>query len=193
VDSWATLKRFREELALPFDLLSDWDRETSRKYGAFNDKELVSNRKSFLIDKKGIVRFTQESELTQPRNYKDMLDHVRGLGEALREDAAAAANTAQPVGAVFYEFYSDTCSHCMAMKPVVEEFRKKHEGRFSKFLLVPFDTASNISKFHEFRVSGTPTFVITDAGGKEVDRVAGELTLDALEKFMETSLRRLQK
>lgn len=192
MDSWATLKKYREELGLPFDLLSDWDREASRKYGAFNDKELVSNRKSFLIDKRGVVRFIQESDLAKPRKHQDMLDNVRKLG-AIPAGEAVAEKAAESVSAVFYEFYSETCSHCIAMKPVVEEFRKKHEGKFGKFLLVPFDTASNISKFHEFRVSGTPTFVITDDGGKEVDRVAGELTLEALEKFMETSLKRLQK
>ena len=173
--------------------MSDWDRETSKKYGAFNDKELVSNRRSFLIDKEGIVRFTQESELTQPRKHQDMLDQVRGLKNAAVNETSAAPKTAKTVEAVFYEFYSDTCSHCIKMKPIVEEFRRKHEGKFKKFMLVPFDTSSNISMFHEFRVTGTPTFVITDGEGKEIDRVAGELSLEALEKFMESSFKRLQK
>ncbi len=121
-----------------------------------------------------------------------MIDRVRKLGKVSGGEPTAE-KTVGPVDAVFYEFYSETCPHCIKMKPVVEEFRKKHEGRFKKFLLVPFDTASNISMFHEFRVTGTPTFVITDTGGKEVDRVSGELNLDALEKFMESSFRRLVK
>jgi len=193
VDSWATLKKYREELNLPFDLLSDWDRETSKKYGTFNEKELVSNRKSFLIDRNGTVKFVQESALTQPRSHQDMISEVHKLKTGTGEETATQTRTTKSAEAVFYEFYSDTCTHCIKMKPIVEEFRKKHEGKFKKFLLIPFDTSSNISMFHEFRITGTPTFVITDAEDKEVDRVSGELSLEALEKFTESSLKKLRE
>ena len=55
VDSYASHAKFKRELNLPFDLLSDWDREVSKHYGAFNVKERVANRLSFLIDKKGRI------------------------------------------------------------------------------------------------------------------------------------------
>ena len=52
VDSFASHKKFRSELKLPFDLLSDWDRKVTQTYGVYNFKEGVANRVSFLIDKK---------------------------------------------------------------------------------------------------------------------------------------------
>jgi thiol-disulfide isomerase/thioredoxin len=193
VDSWATLKKYREELNLPFDLLSDWDREASKKYGTFNEREGVANRKSFLIDRKGMVRFIQESGLEEPRKHEDMLAAVKKLRQRGQPGPAAAGEAAGPVDAVFYEFYSETCEHCKKMKPVVEEFRKKHEKRFGKFLLIPFKGSGNISLFHEYNITGTPTFIITDAAGKEIDRISGVVSLEALVTFMENSFRRMRK
>lgn len=113
VDSWASHKVFREQLGLPFDLLSDWDRDISKKYGAFDEVEMVSTRKSFLVDKEGVVRFTQEAILTKPENDK---------------------------------------------------------------------TAS------KYRVYLTPTFVIADSEGKEIDRLIGEVPRKTLETFIDKNL-----
>lgn len=76
VDSFASHKKFHDELKLPFDLLSDWDRKVTQEYGVFNFKEGVANRVSFLIDKKGIIRFKQEATLIKPRNIKEMIRSV---------------------------------------------------------------------------------------------------------------------
>ena len=80
VDSYATLKKYREELGLPFDLLSDWFRDVSQSYGVFNTREGVAMRFSFLIDKKGVVRFVQSSKLIEPRNHKKMLEKIKEIG-----------------------------------------------------------------------------------------------------------------
>ena len=79
VDSYASHAEFRKSLRLPFDLLSDWDREVSRKYGAFNIHERVANRLTFLIDKKGVVRYKQRSGLNEPRDIKEILKHTEVL------------------------------------------------------------------------------------------------------------------
>jgi peroxiredoxin (alkyl hydroperoxide reductase subunit C) len=79
VDSWASNKAFHSELGLPFDLLSDWEREVAPAYGAFNERELVANRWSYLIDKDGVVRFAQRSGLNEPRDFAAMLDAVEDL------------------------------------------------------------------------------------------------------------------
>lgn len=79
VDSYASHTEFKKKLNLPFDLLSDWDRQVARDYGAFNEQQKVANRKSFLIDKKGIVRFIQKSGLSEPRNHQDMIKAVEKL------------------------------------------------------------------------------------------------------------------
>ena len=193
VDSWASLKKYREELNLPFDLLSDWDRQVSKKYGVFNEKELVANRKSFLVDKNGIVRFLQESGLNEPRKHEEMLSAVRKLRENAAGEQTAQAEASAPVNATFYEFYSETCTHCQKMKPVVEEFRKAHEDKFKKFMLVPFEGPDNISLFHEYGITGTPTFLISDAGGKEIDRMSGEQSLEALVNFTDNALKRMRR
>jgi len=73
LDSYASHAKFRKDLRLPFDLLSDWEREVSRNYGVFNIHEKVANRVTFLIDKKGIIRYKQKSGLNEPRDIREIL------------------------------------------------------------------------------------------------------------------------
>lgn len=67
VDSLYTLGKFREEQRLNFPLLSDFNKTTSRAYGAIYDHfgydmEGVSKRAAFLIDKEGVVRYEEVLE-----------------------------------------------------------------------------------------------------------------------------------
>lgn len=67
VDSVPTLKRFKEDQKLNFTLLSDFNKEVSRSYGAlYEDFVLemkgVSKRSAFVIDKKGIIRYAEVLE-----------------------------------------------------------------------------------------------------------------------------------
>ena len=80
-DNWPTHAAFREKLALPFDLLSDWKREVSPAYGAWDETELTSTRKSFLIDKTGKVVFAQEAELTKARDHAAMMKAIEDLSK----------------------------------------------------------------------------------------------------------------
>jgi peroxiredoxin len=65
VDSLYVLKRYKEELQLNFTLLSDFNREASKAfdvlYEVFPTFEMkgVSKRASFVIDKKGIVQYSE--------------------------------------------------------------------------------------------------------------------------------------
>jgi len=64
VDSLFTLNRYRKENQLEFDLLSDFNKDTSIAYGCLNenfkyDMHGVSNRSSFVLDKEGIVRYAE--------------------------------------------------------------------------------------------------------------------------------------
>jgi peroxiredoxin len=79
VDSFASHAAFKKDLVLPFDLLSDWDRNTAKRYGIFNEKERVANRFSFLIDKTGVVRYRQNSGLSEARDLKSMLKRLKKL------------------------------------------------------------------------------------------------------------------
>lgn len=61
VDSPFTLKVWAEQLKLPFPLLSDFNKEVSRAYGALHEDLFglrgVAKRSVFVLDEKGIVRY----------------------------------------------------------------------------------------------------------------------------------------
>jgi peroxiredoxin len=66
VDSTATLARFREDQHLNFPLLSDFNKEVSKLYGAlyedFFGMKGVSKRAAFLIDEEGTVQYAEVLE-----------------------------------------------------------------------------------------------------------------------------------
>lgn len=67
VDSLYTLKKFKEEQNLNFDLLSDFNKEVSTAYGALYEQfghgmRGVSKRAAFVIDGDGIVRYAEVLE-----------------------------------------------------------------------------------------------------------------------------------
>lgn len=66
VDSLFTLNKFKKEEQFNFDLLSDFNKETSTAYGAlypdFFGMKGVSKRAAFVIDREGIVRYAEVLE-----------------------------------------------------------------------------------------------------------------------------------
>jgi peroxiredoxin len=67
VDSPFTLTRFKEDQSLNFPLLSDFNKEVSRNYGALYEEFVlglrgVSKRSAFVIDKEGTVRYAEVLE-----------------------------------------------------------------------------------------------------------------------------------
>jgi len=67
VDSLFSLGKFREELGLPFDLLSDFNKEISTAYGSIYPQfgfgmQGVSKRSAFVIDREGIIRYAEVLE-----------------------------------------------------------------------------------------------------------------------------------
>ncbi|HHM21256.1 MAG TPA: redoxin domain-containing protein [Bacteroidetes bacterium] len=64
VDSVFTLAKFKEDQQLNFPLLSDFNKEVSRAYGALYEDWIlgmkgVSKRSAFVIDKNGIIRYAE--------------------------------------------------------------------------------------------------------------------------------------
>jgi peroxiredoxin Q/BCP len=78
-DGWASHAEFARQLELPFDLLSDWDREVMPAYGAFSERTKIANRWSFLIDKEGVIVYTQHSGLNEPRDVEAMMAELQKL------------------------------------------------------------------------------------------------------------------
>jgi peroxiredoxin len=70
VDSPFALKAWADQQGYTFPLLADfWPHgEVAQAYGVFNDKAGLALRGTFLIDKEGIVRFT---EVNQPGEARD--------------------------------------------------------------------------------------------------------------------------
>ncbi len=67
VDSLFTLGKFKEEQKYNFDLLSDFNKETSQVFGAYYDNFVfdmkgVSRRAAFVIDGEGIVQYAEVLE-----------------------------------------------------------------------------------------------------------------------------------
>ena len=67
VDSFATLGKFKESENLNFPLLSDFNKEVSRAYGAFYEEFVlgmrgVSKRAAFVIDKEGTIKYAEVLE-----------------------------------------------------------------------------------------------------------------------------------
>jgi len=67
VDSLHTLKKFKEDQNLNFELLSDFNKETSKAYGALYDTfghgmKGVSKRAAFVIDESGLIRYAEVLE-----------------------------------------------------------------------------------------------------------------------------------
>src|SRR5215475_1455662 len=56
VDSTWANEAFADKLGVKFNILSDASRDISKSYGVWNDKQLVANRTTFVIDKNGIVQ-----------------------------------------------------------------------------------------------------------------------------------------
>jgi peroxiredoxin len=76
VDSVATLKAFKAKENIGVDLLSDFKREVSRKYGVLLEEKFHSNRAYFLVDRQGVLRWSF---------VEDALGHRRENGELLEQ------------------------------------------------------------------------------------------------------------
>jgi peroxiredoxin len=67
VDSLYSLKKYKEEQALNFDLLSDFNKEASEAYNVLYQKFSygmlgVSKRAAFVLDQSGIIRYAEVLE-----------------------------------------------------------------------------------------------------------------------------------
>jgi glutaredoxin-dependent peroxiredoxin len=85
VDSHYALRKFREEQGLNFDLLSDFNKEASKSYNCLYEKFGanmlgVSKRAVFVIDKTGVLRYSEvlENASLQP-NYDSILNCLQSL------------------------------------------------------------------------------------------------------------------
>jgi peroxiredoxin len=80
VDSVPTLKEFKAKERIGVDLLSDFKREVSRRYGTLLEDKFFSNRAYVLVDATGKVRWTFAEEATgNRRENAELLAQLRAL------------------------------------------------------------------------------------------------------------------
>jgi peroxiredoxin len=80
VDSVPTLTEFKAKEHLTLDLLSDFKREVSRRYGTLLEDKFFSTRAYVLVDKEGIVRWSYaEQTPSTRRENEEILKHLRSL------------------------------------------------------------------------------------------------------------------
>ena len=83
VDTFFTLKAFHDQQQLTFPLLSDFNKQTIREYGVFNEDMIglkgIARRAVFVLDKDGVVR------------HREVLDDARNEPDYEKVFAALAA------------------------------------------------------------------------------------------------------
>jgi len=83
VDTFFTLKAFHDQQQLAFPLLSDFNKQTIRDYGVFNEDMIglkgIAKRAVFVLDRNGVVR------------HREVLDDARNEPDYEKALAAAAA------------------------------------------------------------------------------------------------------
>jgi peroxiredoxin len=81
VDSVPTLVEFKRKEGLGVDLLSDFKREVSRKYGTLLEERFFSNRAYVLIDREGVIRWAfMEATPGSRRENPEILEQLAKLG-----------------------------------------------------------------------------------------------------------------
>jgi peroxiredoxin len=84
VDTFFALKAFQEQQNLNFPLLSDFNKQAIRDYGAFNEDMIglkgIAKRAVFVLDKDGIVRYREvlDDARNEP-NYKKVFETLGAL------------------------------------------------------------------------------------------------------------------
>jgi peroxiredoxin len=77
VDSVPTLREFKAKERISVELLSDFKREVSRRYGTLLEDKFFSNRAYVLIGPDGLVRWVYEEDTPSTRREnEELLTHV---------------------------------------------------------------------------------------------------------------------
>ena len=80
VDSSPTHREFQFKNGIRTEMLSDFKREVSRRYGVLDEENFFSHRSYFLVDKAGVLRWMHvEADDGQMREVRDILEQIRKL------------------------------------------------------------------------------------------------------------------
>lgn len=85
---------------------------------------------------------------------------------------------------VLIDVWGPRCRPCLALNPAVEALAKKHRSRLK---VVKLNANAERGLCQELKVLGLPTFLLFH-GGKEVDRLSGEDSAEALHGWLARAL-----
>ncbi|HET9426021.1 MAG TPA: redoxin domain-containing protein [Gemmatimonadaceae bacterium] len=81
VDHTYSLKEYVAKYNLPVEMLSDFKREVSKQYGVFLEERQYANRSYFLIDDKGVLRWSHvEENPSHRRENAELLAAIDAVG-----------------------------------------------------------------------------------------------------------------
>ncbi len=86
------------------------------------------------------------------------------------------------------EFFDPDCPFCKEMKPTVDDLQDEYESKIEAFDIVDVTTDEGGRMVEEFGIFLTPTFVILDGDGVELDRVTGATTKENMITFIERGI-----
>jgi len=86
VDSFFTLKEFKKSQNLNFQLLSDFNKEVSKKYEAlyedFFGMKGVSKRAAYIINKEGVIQYAEVlDDAAEIPDFEEISRHLKNSGE----------------------------------------------------------------------------------------------------------------
>lgn len=88
----------------------------------------------------------------------------------------------------FIQFFDPECPFCKEMEPTMASLQKEYAGRIYKFEIIDVSTTEGLAQADEFGVFITPTFVLLDVDGNEVDRLAGAASKENMIKFIDRGI-----
>jgi peroxiredoxin len=81
-DAGPSLRVFHQELELPFPLLTDFkDRSFTYTYGIYNDRFGTARRRTYVIDKEGVIRDVIIDDKDMQAHSIRALEDVKALSE----------------------------------------------------------------------------------------------------------------
>ncbi len=104
------------------------------------------------------------------------------------DSSDAVDPNAEKAPVTFIQFYDPECPFCQEMEPIVERMRTEYEPRIDSFEIINVTTTDGKHKVEEFGVFLTPTFVLLDANGDELDRINGAAKEEMMIEFMDRGI-----
>ena len=94
----------------------------------------------------------------------------------------------EKVALTFLEFFDPNCPFCAEMEPAVEKLEREYAESLESFEIVDVTTDEGRQRVEDYGIFLTPTFVLLDADGEELDRISGACSEETLFAFMERGI-----